>query len=81
MHAAPRPPSRFWAILLWAASVALTSTAAQAQEGPHLSYSGDTGPAHWASEDPAYALCGAGTSAVTDRYQRCDSQAAVADRF
>jgi carbonic anhydrase len=60
MHAAPRPPARFRAILLWAASVALSGTAAQAQEGPHFSYSGESGPAHWASEDPAYALCGAG---------------------
>jgi carbonic anhydrase len=42
---------------------ALASAAAAAQEAqpPHWSYSGDTGPTHWASEDPAYSICGAGT--------------------
>jgi carbonic anhydrase len=28
--------------------------------GPHWSYSGETGPEHWGSEDPAFAMCGAG---------------------
>ena len=34
---------------------------AQQLEPRHWSYSGDTGPRHSASEDPANALCGAGT--------------------
>ena len=29
---------------------------------PHWSYSGPTGPEHWATEDAAYATCGIGTS-------------------
>ena len=28
---------------------------------PHWSYSGQTGPEHWGSEDPAFAVCGIGT--------------------
>jgi carbonic anhydrase len=28
--------------------------------GPHWSYSGATGPEHWAGEDPAFATCGTG---------------------
>jgi carbonic anhydrase len=27
---------------------------------PHWSYSGETGPAHWGSEDPSFAICGIG---------------------
>jgi carbonic anhydrase len=60
MHTAPRHTSCLRNIFVWTAWVALTSTAAQAQEGPHWSYSGDTGPTHWAGEDPSYAICGAG---------------------
>jgi carbonic anhydrase len=33
---------------------------AQAPPPPAWSYGGDTGPAHWGSEDPAYAACGVG---------------------
>ena len=33
---------------------------AYAQAPPAWSYRGSTGPAHWASEDPAYATCGTG---------------------
>jgi len=29
-------------------------------EGHHWSYSGETGPEHWDSEDPAFAMCGVG---------------------
>ena len=28
--------------------------------GPHWSYSGENGPEHWGSEDPAFAMCGTG---------------------
>jgi carbonic anhydrase len=37
--------------------------AAQADEaaGPHWSYTGKTGPEHWGSEDPSYAVCSSGT--------------------
>jgi len=45
----------------WAAAATLAAAAAaQADEHAHWSYSGATGPAHWASEDPAYATCGSG---------------------
>jgi carbonic anhydrase len=60
MHSAPRHTFRLRMFLMWTAGVALTGTAAQAQEGPHWSYEGDTGPTHWASEDPSYSLCAAG---------------------
>ncbi len=60
MHTTPRHPFCFRKFLMWAAGAVLTSTAAQAQEGPPWSYAGDTGPTHWASEDPAYSVCGAG---------------------
>jgi carbonic anhydrase len=33
---------------------------AQAPAAPAWSYGGSTGPAHWGSEDPAYAACGVG---------------------
>jgi carbonic anhydrase len=33
---------------------------AQAPPQPAWSYGGSTGPAHWGSEDPAYAACGVG---------------------
>ncbi len=35
---------------------------AHAAEGaaPHWSYSGETGPEHWGSEDPAFTICGTG---------------------
>jgi carbonic anhydrase len=55
-----RHPLAVGTFFLWTASVALASTAARAQEGPHWSYDGDTGPTHWASEAPAYAICGVG---------------------
>ncbi|HYB33216.1 MAG TPA: carbonic anhydrase family protein [Steroidobacteraceae bacterium] len=38
-----------------------TAPAARADSGsPHWSYSGENGPDHWASEDPAFATCGVG---------------------
>jgi carbonic anhydrase len=41
--------------------LAAVSVAASAEESaPHWSYSGATGPEHWASEDPSYATCGTG---------------------
>jgi carbonic anhydrase len=42
------------------AAVAAFSAAALADEHAHWSYSGATGPEHWASEDPAFTLCGSG---------------------
>ena len=46
----------------WLAAAALVAgaCAARAEEHAHWSYSGETGPAHWASEDAAYATCGSG---------------------
>jgi carbonic anhydrase len=51
--------------LLWLAVLALAGAAARADSPaapppPHWSYSGATGPPHWASEDPAFAACGTG---------------------
>jgi carbonic anhydrase len=63
MNAALRHARFTLKMLLWAALLAGVSSAARAQEGagPSWGYSGDTGPEHWASEDPAYAACGIGT--------------------
>jgi len=45
-------------------SLALLALAAAARAdehaGPHFSYSGETGPEHWAEEDPSFATCGTG---------------------
>jgi carbonic anhydrase len=44
----------------WLAALALTgvgSLAYSAEPAAHWSYSGETGPAHWASEDPSFAAC------------------------
>jgi len=49
------------AMWLTSAALATGSLAGAADEpAPHWSYSGATGPAHWASEDPAFATCGTG---------------------
>src|SRR5215468_4856746 len=45
---------------LAAATLVAGACAAHAEEHAHWSYSGATGPAHWASEDTAYATCGSG---------------------
>jgi len=37
-----------------------TSAALAEDAAPHWSYSGATGPEHWASESPDFALCGSG---------------------
>jgi len=51
--------SALWAI---AAALAVLGSAARADEHPaHWSYSGENGPQHWGSEDPAFAVCGTGT--------------------
>jgi carbonic anhydrase len=42
------------------AAVAALCTAALADEHAHWTYSGATGPEHWGSEDPAFALCATG---------------------
>ena len=48
------------AVWLAAATLAAAASAARAEEHAHWSYSGATGPEHWASEDAAYAACGSG---------------------
>ena len=49
------------AVWLLAAALAALSPMTWADEHPaHWSYSGATGPEHWASEDPAFATCGTG---------------------
>ena len=48
-------------VLLCGAALAVHAPAATAEESTHhWSYSGATGPTHWASEDPAFATCGSG---------------------
>ena len=44
-------------LLIWAAAFTLGGAGAEL----HWSYSGETGPEHWAAEDPSFATCGAGT--------------------
>jgi carbonic anhydrase len=44
----------------WLAGLAAVSVAALADEHAHWSYTGATGPEHWGSEDPAFALCATG---------------------
>jgi len=53
---------RFSAAAWLAASATLVAgaSAARAEEHTHWSYSGATGPEHWASEDAAYTTCGSG---------------------
>jgi len=57
MAAAPRLRS-----FLLTSSLLLSAAIAHAQAPapPAWSYGGSTGPAHWGSEDPAYAACGVG---------------------
>src|SRR5215469_7700028 len=43
---------------LAAATLVAGASAVCAEEHAHWSYSGATGPEHWASEDPAFAACG-----------------------
>ena len=54
--------SRYFGVAAWltAAALATGATAALAEEHAHWSYSGATGPEHWASADAAYATCGSG---------------------
>jgi carbonic anhydrase len=53
---------RSFGIAGWLAAAATLAASASsvAQEHAHWSYSGATGPSHWASEDPAFATCGSG---------------------
>jgi len=48
------------AALLAAVAIGAGIPAAGADEHAHWSYSGESGPEHWASEDPAFAECGSG---------------------
>jgi len=52
----------FVSALFVLALVLVFATAAFASGGPHWSYDGDTGPAHWGDLSPDYALCGTGQS-------------------
>jgi carbonic anhydrase len=54
--------SRHFSAAAWlaAATLAAGASAARAEEHAHWSYSGATGPEHWASEDAAYTTCGSG---------------------
>jgi carbonic anhydrase len=47
----------------------------------HWSYSGATGPEHWASEDPAFATCGTGTRQSPIDIQRTVVKALPAIQF
>jgi carbonic anhydrase len=54
---------RAWWPAAWLASTALTAgflVARSDEHSVHWGYAGATGPEHWASEDPSFALCGAG---------------------
>jgi carbonic anhydrase len=53
---------RYFGAAAWltAATLAAGACAAAAEEHAHWTYSGATGPEHWASEDPAFATCGSG---------------------
>jgi len=53
---------RHFEVAAWltAATLAAGAAAVHAEEHAHWSYSGVTGPEHWASEDAAYATCGSG---------------------
>jgi carbonic anhydrase len=50
-----------WAVA-GAACVAVASGAVVAQQLPHWTYEGDTGPQYWGVLDVSYAACGVGTS-------------------
>jgi len=55
--------SRLRALILTPALLLLVTAMAPAHADgppPAWSYGGSTGPAHWGSEDPAYATCGVG---------------------
>jgi carbonic anhydrase len=48
------------ALLAGAALAALGAASMADESAPHWSYSGATGPEHWGSESPQFALCGSG---------------------
>jgi carbonic anhydrase len=48
------------ATLLCGLALCATLRAHADPSSPHWSYSGDTGPSYWESEDPAFATCGIG---------------------
>jgi carbonic anhydrase len=61
MSAASGASCRGALTLLAAAAIAAGGATTYADEAtPHWSYSGATGPEHWASEDPSFAACGSG---------------------
>jgi len=49
-------------ILTLTAALALTAGSASASSGHHWGYSGEAGPAHWATLNPAFAICGGGVN-------------------
>lgn len=54
-----RPITRSLLILIL---ILMVSTSVLAAAGPHWSYDGEDGPAHWGELSPDYALCGTGQS-------------------
>jgi len=60
MSALPGCFVRGVSVLLCGSALATASVAAD-EATHHWSYSGETGPSHWASEDPAFTTCGTGT--------------------
>src|SRR3954470_14284228 len=48
--------------LLALASFAMACAAGAEEHGPHWSYAGDTGPAHWAALEHDYSTCASGQS-------------------
>jgi carbonic anhydrase len=61
MSMVPAPWICGLSVLLNGSALAVGAQSAAAEEAtPHWSYSGETGPTHWASEDVAFATCGSG---------------------
>jgi carbonic anhydrase len=60
MDAAPRLRPLILTCAVVLVSAAIAPAYADGPPPPPWSYGGSTGPAHWASEDPAYATCGVG---------------------
>jgi carbonic anhydrase len=64
------------AVLLAGICITLVGAGALAEEHPaHWSYSGATGPEHWAQEDPLFALCGSGKHQSPIDIEKADTQA------
>ncbi len=60
MHAVSRPRFALLTPALLLLGAVIAPANAEGPPPPPWSYQGSTGPAHWGSEDPAYATCGIG---------------------